>query len=191
VGQRIDVPPEDLLAKRFQAGDDQALREMYERFGPPVFHLALGSLRNATEAEDATQATFVSAWQARHTYDPERGGLLGWLLGIARRKVIDRLRVVAREDRDATAAARYTESFTTDAPIDHVIDEMIVADELAQLPDEQRQVLRLAFFEDMTHTQIAAATGMPLGTVKSHMRRGLERLRRRWEVDGATSDVRA
>jgi RNA polymerase sigma-70 factor (ECF subfamily) len=182
--------PEDLLAKRFQAGDEQALRELYERFGPPVFHLALASLRNSTEAEDATQATFVSAWQGRGTYDPERGGLVGWLLGIARRKVIDRLRALAREERDAAAVGQYAEPFIADTAIDRVVDEMIVADELAQLPDEQRRILRLAFYEDLTHTQIAAATGIPLGTVKSHMRRGMERLRRRWEVDRATSDIR-
>jgi RNA polymerase sigma-70 factor (ECF subfamily) len=190
VGQR-NVPPDDLLAKRFQAGDDQALRELYERFGPPVYHLTLGSLRNPTDAEDATQATFVAAWQGRESYDPGRGSLLGWLLGIARRKVVDRLRALAREERDALTARRSVDPSAADTSVDRLVEEMIVADELAQLPREQRRVLTLAIVEDMTQTQIAAATGMPLGTVKSHMRRGMERLRQRWEVDSATPEIRA
>ena len=179
------------LAARFAAGDDTALREAYDRFGASVYHLALGSMRVAADAEDVTQATFVAAWLGRETYDPERGGLAGWLLGIARRKVIDRLRVMAREARDAAVARQYAPLATAEASSDRVIDRMIVANELAQLPEEQRTVLQLAFYDDLTHSQISAATGLPLGTVKSHLRRGMARLRQRWEVDRAAPGLRA
>lgn len=179
------------LAARFRAGDEDALREAFERYGASVHHLALASLRSSADAEDVTQATFVAGWLGRETYDAERGSLLGWLLGIARRKVIDRLRAAAREERDAASARQYAPTVSTETGADRVIDQLIVADELAQLPEEQRQVLKLAFYEDLTQTQISDATGMPLGTVKSHMRRGMARLRQRWEVDSATPGLRA
>jgi len=179
------------VAARFKAGDEEALRQAYERYGAAVHHLTLASLRIAADAEDVTQATFVAAWLGRETYDAERGSLLGWLLGIARRKVIDRMRVIAREERDAASARQYASTASADASADRVVDQLVVADELAQLPEEQRQVLTLAFYEDLTQAQIAAATGMPLGTVKSHMRRGMARLRQRWEVDRATPGLRA
>ena len=83
------------------AGDELALREAYDRFGRAVFHLATRTLANRADAEDVTQTTFVAAWLGRETFDPARGSLLGWLLGIARRKVVDRMRAAAREDRIA------------------------------------------------------------------------------------------
>lgn len=178
------------LAERFRKGDENALREAYQRYGASVHHLALASLRNGTDAEDVSQATFVAAWLGRDTYDPDRGSLLGWLLGIARRKVIDRLRVLAREQRDELTARRYASSDTGEPPSERVIDRMIVADELARLPPEQRQVLELAFYDDLTHVQIAGVTGLALGTVKSHLRRGMAKLRQRWEVDRAAPGLR-
>jgi RNA polymerase sigma factor (sigma-70 family) len=181
----------ELLAARFRAGDETALREAYEQYGGSVFHLALVSLRAGADAEDVTQATFVAGWTARATYDPEKGSLLGWLLGIARRKALDRHRTLAREQRDAATARQYAPTDEEGAGVDRVVDRMIVADQLAQLPEEQQRVLRLAFYDDLTHVQIAAMTGLPLGTVKSHLRRGMANLRQRWEVDrgGAGDDI--
>ena len=178
------------LAEDFRAGADQALRAAYDRYGGAVFHLAARLLANRADAEDVTQATFVAAWQGRGTYDPERGGMLGWLLGITRRKAVDRLRVAERDGRAAEVIRALPEPPPEDAP-DRVLDRLVVADELAQLPAEQRRTLELAFFDDLTHPQIAAVTGLPLGTVKSHIRRGMASLRRRWEVDGAASGSRS
>nr|MDT0663071.1 sigma-70 family RNA polymerase sigma factor [Micromonospora sp. DSM 115978] len=183
--QGPDQPSDEQLAKRFGAGDDAALRDAYDRYGRAVLHLAASTLANRADAEDVTQATFVAAWLGRETFDPDRGSLLGWLLGIARRKVVDRLRVLARQDRVVDSVRQATEPTTTAADPDAVIDRLVVADELAQLPDDQRRMLELAFFDDLTHQQIAAVTGVPLGTVKSHIRRGMANLKRRWEVDGA------
>jgi RNA polymerase sigma-70 factor (ECF subfamily) len=178
------------LAKRFGVGDESALRDAYDRYGRAVFHLATSTLANRADAEDVTQATFVAAWLGRETFDPARGSLLGWLLGIARRKVVDRLRVVARQDRVLDSVRQEPEPVPSADP-DAVIDRLVIADELAQLPDDQRRMLELAFFDDLTHQQIAAVTGVPLGTVKSHIRRGMANLKRRWEVDGAAPGRRS
>jgi RNA polymerase sigma factor (sigma-70 family) len=183
---------DDGLAERFAAGDEFALREAYDRFGRAVFHLATRTLANRDDAEDVTQTTFVAAWLGRGTFDPARGSLLGWLLGIARRKVVDRMRGRAREDRVAETVRHQPDAGMsgTGADPDQVVDRLVIADELAQLPTDQRRMLELAFFDDLTHQQIAQATGVPLGTVKSHIRRGMQSLKRRWEVDGDASGTR-
>ncbi|WP_428961573.1 RNA polymerase sigma factor [Micromonospora fluostatini] len=185
-----DPPQDDDLVERFHAGDESALREAYDRYGRAVFHLATSVLANRSDAEDVTQATFVAAWLGRDTFDPARGSLLGWLLGIGRRKVVDRLRASARENRVVESVRQLPGPATADPDPDTVVDRLVVADELARLPQEQRRMLELAFYEDLTHQQIAAATGVPLGTVKSHIRRGMASLKRRWEVDGAAPGPR-
>ncbi|MEV4709855.1 RNA polymerase sigma factor [Micromonospora sp. NPDC049374] len=182
--------PEDELADRFRAGDELALREAYDRYGRAVLHLATSTLVNRSDAEDATQATFVAAWLGRETFDPAKGSLVGWLLGIGRRKVIDRLRSAARETRVVETVRQLPEPAPAGSDPDTVVDRLVVADELARLPDEQRRMLELAFFDDLTHQQIATVTGVPLGTVKSHIRRGMASLKRRWEVDGAAPGAR-
>ncbi|HYN96704.1 MAG TPA: sigma-70 family RNA polymerase sigma factor [Pilimelia sp.] len=181
----------DDLVDGFRAGDEQSLRAAYDQYGGAVFHLATRSLANAADAEDVAQATFVAAWLGRETFDPERGSLLGWLLGIARRKVIDRLRAASREDRITETVRRLPDAVPVESSPERVVDRLVVADELARLPAEQRRVLELAFYDDLTHVQVAAVTGLPLGTVKSHIRRGMASLRQRWEVDGAAPGSRS
>jgi RNA polymerase sigma factor (sigma-70 family) len=176
---------DDDLAKPFRDGDERSLRTAYDRYGGAVFHLATRLLANRADAEDVTQATFVAAWQGRETFDASRGSMLGWLLGIARRKAIDRMRSAARENRAAEVIMSLPEPPEQEETPERVLDRLVVADELARLPDEQRRTLEMAFYDDLTHPQISAVTGLPLGTVKSHIRRGMANLRRRWEVDGA------
>ena len=94
---RLDAD-ELLLAERFRHGDETVLREVYDRYGGLVYRLGVSCLSRQHEAEDVTQSTFVAAWRGRQTYDPDRGPLAEWLLGIARRQVLDRLRVIDRED---------------------------------------------------------------------------------------------
>lgn len=176
------------LAARFRAADQQVLRTVYDRYGGLVLRVAAAVLADRSDADDVTQAVFVDAWRARHTFDPDRGSLAGWLVGITRRRCIDQLRVRERQRRDVVAAAGLRS--VSDEPVDpgHIVERIVVTDELAQLPDGQRRVLELAFYDDLTSGQIAALTGMPLGTVKSHLRRGLAQLRRRWEVDRGTPE---
>ena len=182
---------DDELAQRLRDGDEKALRTAYDRHGGAVLYLAQRLLGNRADAEDVTQVTFMAAWAGRDGYDPQRGSMLGWLLGIARRKAVDRLRSAARDERVTETVRRQAAPPDEREIPEQVVDRLIVADELGRLPAEQRRTLELAFFDDLTHPQIAAVTGLPLGTVKSHIRRGMANLRRRWEVDGAASGSRS
>jgi RNA polymerase sigma factor (sigma-70 family) len=182
---------DDELAERLRAGDETALRVAYERHGSAVLYLAQRLLGNRADSEDVTQLTFVAAWTGRDSFDPQRGTMLGWLLGIARRKAVDRLRSAAREQRTTETVQSQQTAPDADETPERIVDRLVVADELGRLPDEQRRTLELAFFDDLTHPQIATVTGLPLGTVKSHIRRGMANLRRRWEVDGATFGSRS
>jgi RNA polymerase sigma factor (sigma-70 family) len=185
------MSPDEELAERLRDGDERALRTAYDRHGAAVLYLAQRLLGNRADAEDVVQVTFVAAWAGRDTFDPQRGTMLGWLLGIARRKAVDRRRSTARDDRVfETVRAQPTPPDEPERP-ERIVDRLVVADELGRLPAEQRRTLELAFFDDLTHPQIAAVTGLPLGTVKSHIRRGLANLRRRWEVDGAAFGSRS
>lgn len=174
-----DPPPAEPLEQRFAAGDAAALRETYDRYAAVVYAIALRTLEAHHDAEDVTQQVFVRAWRGRDTFDPDRGTLPGWLVGIARRQVSDRLSHRVRELRTVDRARRAAPPGPTPEP-DRVVDAVVVADELDKLAPPVRTVLRLAFFDDLTHQQIAAVTGLPLGTVKSHLRRGMDRLRRGW-----------
>ena len=186
-------PPgrDDELAEHFRAGDEHALRIAYDRYGRAVFHMAVRLLPNRADAEDVTQATFVAAWQGRQTFDPDRGSLLSWLLGIARRKAVDRIRTAVREGRITETIRALPEPAAPAETPERIVDRLVVADELARLPADQRRMLELAFYDDLTHQQIAQVTGVPLGTVKSHIRRGMASLKRRWEVDGVASGTRS
>lgn len=172
------------LAQAFRAGDEEALRTLYDWYGPLTYRIALACLPSESDAQDAVQTTFVSAWQARSTFDPDRGHFRVWLISILRRRCIDKIRVLQREQRTelAVAAAASTRP-VGDGEIDRIIERLTIVDRLAVLPHQQRRVLELAFYADLTHAQIAERTGLPLGTVKSHVRRGLLALRDRWEVD--------
>lgn len=169
----------------FAAGHEWALEEAYRRWGSLIHTVALRSTGNAHDAEDVTQAVFVSAWRGRQRYTPDHAALPAWLLGITKRRIADHWESRTREQRRIEAAGRASET-TPDAEegVEKVADRVLIADELSRLDQPQKQIMELAFFDDLTHHQIAERMAMPLGTVKSHIRRSLMRLRSRLEVDG-------
>ena len=193
-GQHASEPggphPDDReIARRFAAGDEQAMAWAYERWAGQVHGMAVRAFGSGPDAEDVTQQVFVAAWTGRAGYKPESGPLPAWLVGICRHKIADTWARRDKERRQADAAItelRATPTGPVAAGVDTAVtDRLVVLDELDLLGQPQRGIIELAFFEDLTHAQIATRTGLPLGTVKSHIRRTLERLRSRLEVDGA------
>jgi RNA polymerase sigma-70 factor (ECF subfamily) len=166
---------DESVAAAFAAGDETALRSLYDATSRLVYSFCRRSL-GADLAADVTQEIYVAAWRSRDRFRPEQGSLTGWLMGIARFKTIDALRAAGR--RPLVADGEEPEDRgSEEVRITDVAQRMLIADALAQLPERAKQMVELAFYEELTHTEISERTGVPLGTVKSDIRRGLERLR--------------
>ncbi|MER7396434.1 sigma-70 family RNA polymerase sigma factor [Streptomyces sp. NPDC000151] len=167
------------LVRRLAAGSEACLAIAYHRWQPLVLALARKALGDSQEAEDVTQLVFLAVWRNRHRYRASRGPVTGWLIGIARHKIADTLAARTRRARlIAAAGSALPLAPEVTGRADEVLDRVLLSHELARLPEPQQQVLRMAFYDDLTQAQIAERTGWPLGTVKSHARRGLHQLRR-------------
>jgi RNA polymerase sigma-70 factor (ECF subfamily) len=176
------------LDRSFSAGDETALAEAYRRFSPLVFTLALRALRNRSAADDVTQEVFIRVWKSRSAFDPRKAELPAWIVGITRNAVTDALSANARENRKVLAAAELqpgTEEAAASASAEVLADRLLLDGELNRLGEPQGSIMRLAFYDDLTHDQISRQLNLPLGTVKSHIRRSLSHLRNRLEVDHA------
>lgn len=123
------------------------------------------------------QQVFLEVWQRGPSYDPERASLLTWVMTIARSRAIDHLRRRVPEPRDPAGTLALLESDGLDASLDELAEQWRIAGLLARLSDEEADLLRRRFYDDMSQREIARITGIPLGTVKMRMVQGLERMR--------------
>jgi len=169
----------------FAAGTEGALEAAYRRHGRLVYSFARRVV-GPELADEVTQDVFLAAWRSHHRFDADRGSLAGWLTGIARHKVADALRRQYRADARVERAGRLTLAEPEPADVDAMAQRMVIADGLAELRPDIREMVELAFYSDLTHEQIAERTGRPLGTVKSQIRRSLATLRRHLEGMDAT-----
>ncbi len=176
------------LAALLAAGSPDALADAYRRWSPLVHTIALRSLGDPHDAEDVTQQVFVSAWNGRHTLRPDRGSMAAWLVGITKHRIADVRTQRFKAHRNLNAVAAQTVSQSLDSHDESCAERLLVAHELERMGPPRGTVLRMAFIEDRPHDEIAELLDLPLGTVKSHVRRGLVQLRNRLkEVDRVSS----
>ena len=167
---------EAALIERIQAGDETAMTDMYDRYSGIVYGVALRVLGNTTAAEDVLQEVFLQLWRNPQAFDANRGRLSAWLAVIARNRAIDHLRKRPPEEDIDELPISTGVNLENEAAQRLAIEK--IRGVLSQLPQDQRRLLEMAFFEGMTHTEIAAKSGEPLGTVKTRIRTGLLALRK-------------
>lgn len=169
------------LCTRMAAGDERALAELYDAHARSIYSLALRIVGRPAEAEDVTQDVFTQAWQSAARFDASRGNVAAWLLVMTRTRALDRLRRERRRPADSAEPSTF-DRIPNDAPgVDMV---MATSQEAARaraaveaLPPVQREAVELAYFEGLTHSEIAARTSQPLGTVKTRIRSAMQQLR--------------
>jgi RNA polymerase sigma-70 factor (ECF subfamily) len=167
--------------ERVAAGDTGALGDLYDETSPLVYGLALRILGNSADAEEITLDVFTQVWKTAETFDESRGSVTNWLAMLTRSRAIDRLRSKANWDRRwsydlkevdvARAFARREEAAALE------VRRLLVETALAELSPSQRRLIELAYFAGFSHAELAARTGLPLGTVKTQIRQAMMKLR--------------
>ncbi len=160
-------------------GDEVALARLYDGYREILFGLLVRILNSREEAEDVLQEVFVQVWKRASDFDEARGRPFTWLVTLARSRAIDRLRSLGSRQRVVQNAAREIIEETSDAIEDAIRAEeaKVVRQALQEIPEEQRRVLELAYFEGLTQSEVARRLEAPLGTVKTRMRSGMIKLR--------------
>jgi RNA polymerase sigma-70 factor, ECF subfamily len=179
------LPEGSVLLAAVRCGDRRAFRALYDRFAPEVLALCERILHHRADAEDAVADVFWEVWQRRDRYDASRGGARPYLMTLARSRAIDRLRSQAARPEARTEGARRTPeqdelTGSIASPEDSAAYAELkvrVAAALAELDARQREAMELAYYEGLSHQQIAERLTAPLGTVKTHIRKGLAKLR--------------
>jgi RNA polymerase sigma-70 factor (ECF subfamily) len=174
----VETPREDILSQ-VAKGDSKAVSELLDRYGGLVWSLARRLCFEASEIEDAVQDVFVALWQGAHRFDRSLGSEETFVAMVARRRLIDRRRRAQRRQQSIVAADVSLTQSPDCGPLHAERSEQAqrAASILATLRPEQESCLRLSIYQGLSHEQIARATGIPLGTVKTHVRRGLIALR--------------
>ena len=165
--------------ERVRAGDSGALAELYDRYTPMLFPVALRILRRPADAEDALQDAWLQVWRTAASYESRRGTVAAWLLTVTRTRALDRYRSLASRGRAESRVDPEPQNPPVDPSSSAARGEIgtRVRRALAELEPRQREVLEIAYFEGLSQTEIAERLKAPLGTVKSWTRQGLMRLR--------------
>jgi RNA polymerase sigma-70 factor, ECF subfamily len=176
---RLDRRPHlDALLMTVGCGDADAFEQLYREIAGPVYHTALSVLRDPAHAEEVAQEVLLEVWRTAARFDPARGTAEAWVLTMARRRAIDRVRSAAagtaRERRDSRIQTSWDQ---VSEAVQEILDRERLTYSLQQLTAPQRQVIMLAFYGGHTYTEVATILGIAVGTVKSRIRAGLTRMR--------------
>src|SRR5271166_6063641 len=177
-GTRTDAGDDLRLVARLRAGDQQALSELYDRYSSVVYGVALRILQDTGAAEDLLQDIFLQLWRKPDAFDSSRGSLGAWLAVIARHRSIDRLRQRRPESDIEDCVIASATDLRDETERSLVIEKVRVV--MNEMSPDQRNAMEMAFFQGLTHTEIAEKTGEPLGTIKTRIRSGLQLLRNRF-----------
>lgn len=184
----------EAILQRIASGDASAVQDCLTKYGGLVWSLARKMLRNSDEAEDAVQEIFVDVWKNAPRFDETKSSETTFIAMIARRRLIDKIRYSSRRISADSLDDVLLEPFTrADKTIQTGLEAEEAAEAMRNLRPEQQQVLRLSIIQGMSHQEISTATGMPLGTVKTHARRGILQVREYLGLDGTqlSQEVRA
>ncbi len=183
---------EDLM-ELVRRGEAEAFEVVYERHARAAFSLAYRMCGSRGAAEDVTQEAFLAMWRSGARYDPARGSVRTWALGIVHTRAIDSLRRSVVQERrrasDEGIAERFEAPDRTDSEVARREEAHSVRAIIDELPEEQSRVIQMAYFGGFTHTEIARMLDTPIGTVKGRMRLGLEKMRARMDATGAPESI--
>jgi RNA polymerase sigma-70 factor (ECF subfamily) len=174
------VSPLEELLQHVAGGDQGAFAELYDRTSPRLFGLVKRLLRDHAQSEEVTQEVYLEIWQTATRYEPSKGGAIAWMLTMAHRRAVDRVRSSqSSRDRDARVGIRdYAPEFDSVAErIEIVLESERVKAAMGRLTELQREAVTLAYFGGYSHSEVAALLRIPIGTVKTRLRDGMIRLR--------------
>jgi len=188
-GGRLPTPQQqsdcEMLAQVAKS-DQHAFAQLYDRLSGPLYSLAMRMLGDSSEAQDTLQEVFLQIWRRASSYDAAQSSVFSWAVLMTRSRVIDRLRrrdrrlrviVASTDDAQPDVASAASQEANAADTVGRSEEAMRARLSLKRLPAEQRQAIELAFFNDLTHQEIAAHLGEPLGTIKARIRRGLLKLK--------------
>ena len=177
---RSEAGSDNSLIDRVRIREQEAMAEIFNRYAGLVYSVALRILKDSGHAEDVTQEIFFQLWRNPDSFSPSRGSLPAWLLVVARNRAIDHLR--QRRSAEPVDEVIVASATNPENEVQRSIIIQRVQGILGDLPKEQKQSLQMAFFEGLSHSEIAEKTGQPLGTVKTRIRSALTSLRKRLEA---------
>jgi RNA polymerase sigma-70 factor (ECF subfamily) len=182
----LHLPMDSDLWRRFKLGDEQAAADLYDRYSQLIYSVAHQVLHDPGTSEDVLQEVFLQLWRVPEAFDPAKGTLAAWLTVVSRRRAIDRLRQRRGETDVADVVVSIDATQLADAALNQITHRVDAL--LEDMPQKLRVTFELAYMQGLTHTEISARLGSPLGTIKSRIRQALDFIRKKLDCNRANTN---